>query len=334
MKVKMIFFLDWAVFFTITTLLIVTILLVACSLWLPWQMMWSLFLLPIVYGLLVWQARLPVSPKQNIICERKGKALPPLTPGWYYPLRYFDLCREIAEVPMNKQMLCVLTGTREGFAPEIVEQYTYGTPSNIEPGTGDFIRLMYKLEFQCQDSIKLVYAVDDPYAYIVGLTETYVNSYVHVNNSEHIVDHFSREDWEVEVLSKIRSTVLAVVGIDLISFVPVDVINTPEVEEARRNTDLEKRKKEILEAKLVNLSVTENISKKNDAIKAHSIASVMGQANVSGVDALQFLTKDKTLNTILEASKEGSITYVDDSGNGNMNQAAALGWAIRNTQNP
>jgi hypothetical protein len=286
-----------------------------------------------------------------------GKKMKPFTNGYHYPFRKFGFFNVVAEVPMNKQTLYILSGVRDNLSQELIKQYVYGTASNMEPGTGDFVRLLYRVEVKCIDPLALVYNVNNPYDYVAGIIEQKVSLYVHHNKSEDIIDHFAEQtlDSIFAVSSSnpddIRNQVLADTGLKLISFIPIDVINTPEVEALREQLDKEQRqieiikaqveneakreegKKKVLTAKLANMSVQEAIGQKNNDILVNKIKAITDSTGVGGEEALGFIAKEKTLETLEKSSETGSITYIDDSGSkGNLNQAAALGFAISATK--
>lgn len=351
MSNKMRFFLAWTVLFISIFLLSITVLSTIYFLGVSGKIFLLLILLPLIFVYLVWQNKVEVPPKYNFVYEWRGEILDPLEPGWHYVFPYFGMLNEGEEIPMNSQMLYVLSGVRDGLSPKIINQYTFGTASNLEAETGDFVRMMYKLELKCEDPIKLVYEKDDPYGYIASVVEQKVNIYVHGKNVEQINDNFVKEDWNADVnlgIVDVRALILNEIGIDIVSFIPVDVINTPEVEESRRAIEIEIRKKElnnakidndvqlekgkgrVLTATLSNMSKKKSISEKADEIRVNSINAIKTRVGVNSVVALKFATNEKKLDVILEASKAGNITYVDDS-NGGVSQATAMGFALRAT---
>lgn len=305
---------------------------------------WLMLLFPFIAWRLYLKSRLAVQPEWNLIAEWKKQKMEPFTPGWHYPFRYFGFFEEIADVPMNKQSLCILSGVRDGFEETILDEYVYGTASNMEPGTGDFLRLLYKVEIKCFDSILTTYNVEDPYEYIASLVELCVGRYVHKNSSEKIIDKFSKQKLSIIPIS-ILEQIKTDTGIEIISFIPVDVVNTPETEVFRRTLDqktrqkdinaidlknrvqLEKGEGEVLQVKLANADI-------ENQIRANKLKSIMEKTSVSGEEALKIVMKDKTLETIAKASESGSIVYIDESnGNNSLNQGASLGFAINATNN-
>jgi hypothetical protein len=320
-----------------------------------WWIFSALLIIPAVLYL-KWEGRLVVDAEFNLIAEWKGEKVEPLTPGIYYPFRYGDFFKLIAKVPMNIQTLHILSGEREGLKDDIVKLYLYGTASNMEPGTGDSVRLLYKLEFKCLNPIALVYTMDNPYDYLAGETELEVSQYIHKNTSEDIVDNFSREGLaqspDLNIVPKIKDDVLNKIGVEVIAFIPVDVILTPEKEALRRAQEREDNRKpliesqlanavveeagqaQILQAQLNNMEIKKNIAKEHNEIMSNKINKIKADTGVDGATALQFYTKQRTIDVVADASKTGSITYIDDSSNsGTLSQAAALGWAIKSNNN-
>lgn len=316
----------------------------------------SLIWIPVSF-FTVWKAKLVVLPEWTVVAEWCGKKMEPFASGYHYPFRKFGFFNVVAEVPVNKQTLYILSGVRDNLAPEVVEQYVYGTASNMEPGTGDFLRLLYRVEVKCVDPLALVYNVNNPYDYVAGIIEQKVSLYVHREKSENIIDKFSEQTLasifsaSSSIADDVLDQILTDTGLKLISFIPVDVINTPEVEELREQLDKEQRqtaiieaqlknevqreqgKKKILSAQLENMSVQENIGKKTNDILVNEIKAIKDQAGVGGDEALRFIAREKTLATIENSSKTGNVTYIDDSGTrGNLKQAAALGFAISTTK--
>jgi len=350
------FILAWGAFFVSLLVVATFVLWVICYFVTKFNLFtkpelvyWLLLAVPFVVWYLRLTNRLEVSPELNVIGEWQKRKMEPFKPGWHFPFRYFGFFEEIAEVPMNKQTLFILSGQRDGIEQAVVDQYVYGTASNMEPGTGDFIRLLYRVEIKCIDSLAATYNVDDPYEYIAGVIELNVGLYVHKSDGEEIIDKFTKETLDSIININIQEQILTDTGIKLISFIPVDVINTPEVEAIRRELDHEERQTainkakiknavqikegdgELLKVTLANKAIEEDISKKDDQIRTNEIKSIKDATGVSGDEALKFIIKDKTLETIAAASQTGNITYIDDSNNGNLNPAAAMGFAINAT---
>lgn len=349
MDAKKVFFWAWFWLDLSVTIIMAIALIVVYSIWGYWLAITSLLLPTLVIVALRFVNRLSVAAERNWVFEWNGEKMEPLKPGLYYPFRLFGFLNEGEEVPMNRQMLYVLTGVRDGLSLEIINQYYYGTPSNVEPNEGDYLRLMYKIEFECFDPVKLIYAVDDPYAYLVGVLELEVNKYAKGLHSEKVLDGFAEKDWTTDLLSKTTITdAFLIVGVNLISFIPVDVLVTLEVEEIRRKVQIEEKRadvikaelknsviiekgdKQILNARLANMNIREDISKKQDKIMVNSLNSIKTDVGVNSVMALKFVTQQKTLQTIAESSKNGAITYIDGSGgDGTVAQAAKIGWGIK-----
>jgi hypothetical protein len=221
-----------------------------------------------------------------------------------------------------------LSGARDGLDPADIEKYAYGSLTNVEPGTGDFIRLKYGLEIQCVDSHRLVYERTDPFGFIAGLTEKEVIIFVKGLSGERINDEFINFDWQTNLIDKLQSLVELETGVRIIRFIPIDIMNTPETEEARRAEEMEKRQKAVLEAKLVNMEVNKKISAKQDDMVINTINSVKDTAGVNGIVALKFMTERQKLATIETAAGKSNFTYMDSSGSGKLTDASAMGWGF------
>jgi len=348
MNAKKVFFRAWLWLGILSTILLVVILI---AIFLASKASWYIFFVSLVPSVIVlwlrWSNRIIVPAKWNHIYEWKGKVLNSLTPGMYFPFVYLGFLNEGIEIPMENQIMHILTGVRDGLSPDIVSQYAYGAQSNAEPNTGDYLRLMYKLEYKCLDSEKLAYNQADPFSYIAGIVELQVNKYVHANKSEDIVDKFTEQNLQTLAIVPDMTSI----GVELISFIPVDVLLTPEIEEVRRALDVERRKKElintevknavlreknkkkVLDVELSNMDVRKKIAGENNKIKVEAINAIKIGVGVNGVVALKMAMKEKTLETIAKASENGSITYIDDSGSGDntTSQAAKFGWGIKAT---
>jgi len=75
------------------------------------------------------------------------------------------------------------------------------------------------------------------------------------------------------------------------------------------------------------MEIKKSISRETDEIRTEKIVAIRNAAGVNGVVALNFINNDKKLDVILESSKKGNITYVDDS-KGSLTQASAMSFAI------
>lgn len=288
-------------------------------------------ILKMVIGLvlagLILGNRVAVPHTYEYVYEWIGKPLKPFKPGWHYPFPYFTFLSGPAKVPMNDQTLHILTGSREGLDDEIVNLHVYGSSSNIEPNNGDYVRLLYKVVLRCVDSIALVYNHTDPYAYVAGLVEFEVVKYVKGYDSEEVNDQFVKRDWGY-VVNDLNIILPDAVGLELLSFIPMDVLNTPETEEQRRKLNEAKTNTQLLEEEEEQMDKKIKIGKKKDSILRNSIESIKQESGVDGGTALSFLRTERTLETVVEASKHGNFTYMDASGSGKLSEYSALGWGI------
>jgi len=320
------FVVDWIIFFTLITLLAMAIIFAVASLVSRPDMFWSLAVLPIFYTIILYKNRLVIEPKHTVIYEWRGKIMRPLDSGVYFPFKFFGLLSSGTKIQMNKQILFILTGARDNLSPDIIKKYIYGSQVDIQPGTGAVLRLMYDIETECLDPIKLVYNFDDGYQQAASLIETEVIKYIHTHESEYIYDNFAKENWEDLVLSKVRANIFEKIGLQIIAFVPKNIINTPEVEKSRLAVELEGRKSEVLKTQLKNVEIEKRIAQELDAIRENSIRTVINTAGVSGVEALDYLKHEKTLAAVTESSKSGNFAYIE--GSGKLSEGAALGLGL------
>lgn len=338
---KNVFALAWLVFFSVITFIVLlSFFVISIFVDLPNWSFGLLALLPFIYTYLVWNSRVEVPPKMEYIYEWLGKRMSPFKNGITYIFPYFNLLKGIARVPMNNQTLYILIGRREGLDKAIIEKYFYGDSSDIEPENGDAIRVLCALQIRCVDSLKLVYEVENPYQYIVDLVQVRVGAYMKklkLGETEKLSDYFLAKDWDEEIFDEtplfgsLKEKIFDTVGVELIHFVPVDLIFSPEVEEIRRKTGVERQRKEFLKEQLSNMKEEEDIAKRRDDINSNSIKKIMDTANVSGPEALGFLMKEKTLKTVESASKNGSMTYLDSANEGNFSNGVGFGWGFNAT---
>jgi hypothetical protein len=343
MKSKKVFFWAWFKLFTVITIIIVVALVLAWNFIekFPGEIFWSLTLLPFIYGWIIWSKKIIVPPEYEYIYEWQGKKLEPLTSGYNYVFPYFGFLEGKSKIPMNVQTLSILIGVRDGLPESVVNDYIYGTASNVEPENGDAIRILCQVEFQNIDSSKLFYAKSKPYHYIASLVEFKVGAYMKKpikNATEGLSDHFLSKDWDSEVLDGIgtlkslREEVFDFIGVKLIHFIPVDLIFSPEIEDTRKKIDIEKRRGELLKEELGNMDTEAAIAKKRNEISGNQIEKVMKTANVSGAEALNFIMREKTLTAVAQASKTGNITYIDGSGDSNFAGGVGFGWGVNATK--
>ena len=299
-------------------------------------------LLIIVFCVLIWSSKIEVPPEYEYVYQWAGEVIAPLKVGYNYVFPYFGLLKGRAKIPMNVQTLSILSGVRDGLSDSVVKEYIYGTASNIEPDGGDAIRALYQVEFQCIDSLKLFYAKSNPYKYIAKIIEFKVSAYLKnptKEDTEGLSDHFLAKDWDAEVLDgrgvldSVREEILDLIGINLIHFVPVDLIFAPNIIVAREKRALEKQRGLLLEEQSANMDKEAEIAKKRNKINGAEIDEIIQRANVSGSEALNHIIKDRTLESITQASKTGNITYIDGSGNGNFAGGAGFGWGLNATNN-
>jgi len=212
------------------------------------HLFWMLFVVPVIFAFLMWSNRLIVQPEWNHIYTWKGKKMEPLVPGIYYLFTSLGFLTEVAEVPMNNQMLFIYSGLRAWVSEQTRNMYIYGTDSNVEPGTGAALGLEYKVEIKCVDPTKLVYNQPDSFSYIAGVIELEISKYVHRRKSERVIDLFQTRKWDEKLLPIIGPGILTHVGVQLISFVAGDIILNPESEISRTNSEIAERN---LQTKLI-----------------------------------------------------------------------------------
>lgn len=347
---KKVFFKAWMFASIAAMVLAIIAALVAVFLGASTKIFLSLILVPFIILFLFLNNRVIVEPGWNYLYTWNGQKMNPFEPGVYYLFPYFGFLTEKAAVPMNRQMIYVLSGSREGLSESTADIYAYGTDSDIEPETGSALRLKYKLEIQCVDPSKLFYNQADSYAYVAGIVELEIIKYVHNHDSEYVIDHFAKELWDNLIVQRLRGVILNDAGIELISFIPGDIILSPENEASRSQVEQENRKleiaaaqlkvdvkkeegrKKILQARLKNMAVQKQIASEENKIRDEEILAIKVAAGVNGIVALNHVTSNKKLDTILEAAKAGGVTYVDDS-KGSLSAASAMSFAINANQN-
>lgn len=337
-------FIRWWLFLVVVVSLVLLVPILIISLTIAKEFIASLLgcigvsvLISLIVGIITaislrWQARVEVSAEWELVYEWSGKRIKPFKPGLYYPFPYLGFLNDGILVPTNSQILNILTGSRdEGIKEQLddYEDYEYGSHTNFDPATGDVLKLVYKIEIECEDSLKLVYAKNDPYRYIAGMVEIKIIRYLKSRklSDEQINDEFSTIDWMNE-LRAIIDTIKDDVGVEIKAFIPVDVINTPETEESRQGIMIEKRRREFLKEELKNNKVQQKISQIDDFKRVHTITSIIDEAGVHGNKALDYLATEKKLKAVVEAAKEGDMTFMDNSANGNLSGVYSMGWGF------
>lgn len=287
-----------------------------------------IFIIPLTTLIILrWKNRVEVPANWEYLYEWSGEKLLPLIPGLYFPFPYFGFLSDVSKVLMNQQMIYILSGVRDGLSPDDIKKYKYGSQTNVEPGTGDFLRLKYGAEIQCVDSTKLVYVKNNPFSFIAGLLELEVVKFIKTLNSEKVNDRFVKCKWDKR-LAVITASMESEIGVKIIRFVPIDVMNTPQSEQSRREVELKKRERESLKEELLNMEVKKKISVEADEMRSNAIKTIKSDAGVNGVVALKFISEQQKLTTIETASKKGNITYMDSSGSGKLSDSFAMGWGL------
>lgn len=346
MKSKKVFLLAWVIYFFIMTMVFIGILTLSWYLKsseisffkeIPNSVFGSWTLLPFVYAYIVWKNKLIVPPEYEYIYEWQGEKLEPLKSGYNYIFPFFGFLKGRVKIPTNIQTLNILIGVRDGLPESITKCFVFGSAVNIRPEEGDTIRVLFKVEYQNIDSLKLFYAKNNPYDYIVSLIEFKVGAYMRKpikDDSEALSDHFLSKNWDAEVLDSIenqyrlKDEIFDFIGVKLIHIIPVNLLFSPEIEEAKKKIEVEKRRRGLLEEELNNMNTEESIAKKRNEINSNEIEKVMKTANVGGQEALNFILKEKTLTAITQASKTGNITYIDGSGKDNFSSGVGFGWGL------
>ncbi|MFZ2310119.1 MAG: hypothetical protein WAW11_01085 [Patescibacteria group bacterium] len=281
----------------------------------------------VTIAILRWKNRVEVPANWEYLYEWSGEKLLPLTPGLYFPFPYLGFLSEASQVLMSQQTIYIFSGVRDVLSTDEIKKYKYGSQTNIEPGTGDVLRLKYAAEFQCVDSFKLVYTKKTPFVFMAGLLELEVVKFAKTLTGEKVNDKFVKYQWDKK-LAKAIATIEAEVGVKIIRFMPIDVINTSDTEKSRLDVELKKREREVLNEELLNMAVKKKISAEADSTRSNAIKAIKDDAGVNGIVALKFLSEQKKLDTIEVASKKGNITYMDSSGSGKLNDSFTLGWGL------
>ena len=349
MDIKKIFRREWwALFFELlAALIVVLVVLIKVLPFMSWNYMWLILLLPVVFLLIIWVNKLDVPANHVYSVEWLGKFYN-LSSGRWYPFPYFGRLRNIESIPSNKLFLSIMLGVRTEKEKETLGEYVYGTPSNVET-IGDFVRLLLKLEIQCVDAIKLCSSHQDPYKYIVGLVEIAVRKFAGKIDNDQMDKEYYSHDWKAEV-KKIEDEfkILEKLGLIIHSLVPVDVLNTPEVEEFNRKVQeadqqgrvidkqtINKVKEEagkgkVLTERLSNIKKERTIGLEADGILEHTINTIKKTSDVRGDVALRFITEKDKHETVRASAINGGIVYIENGAGANSNASvgAGLTWGI------
>jgi len=290
----------------------------------------AMIILPAIVIVIVrWLKRVVVQAKHELVYEWCGEVLEPIKPSIVYPFDYFNFLSDGTLVPMNHQTLFILSGERSGLSQKDIDQFIYGSDTNVEPADGDYVRLKYGVEIECQDSIKLIYEKTDAYSFIAGLVEMKVIIFIKTLSNEGVNDGFAEPDWGTNLITDLAPQILSEVGVKLLKFFPIDVMNTLETEKSRSEVGMERRKGQVLKEKLENIVNYEKpISAEKDTMRTKTLTSIKTEAGVNGLVALKFINEQKKLETIATASQKGNITYMDDSGHGKLNDSFTTGWGF------
>lgn len=292
---------------------------------------WTYSLISIVVLILlvyIWQSRLEVTPRWELLWEWEGKKGVPLQAGWYFPPRFLSFFRVISRVPMYVLDMGVLSGTEDGLDTNLVKSHAYGTRSDIEPKSGAVLRLVYTIRVQVFDALALYYNMTDAYTYLAYQIEKEMVAYAKSLDSESITDDFHKHDWEEEIVIKLFEKMLEEIGVKILEIIPQDVIHTQEIQDLRNKTGEENVREELLKVQLRNKDQEINIAKKDNQMTEERIAAIKKSLGGSDELAATVLTRQLTLATIEKSAGKG-MTYVDDANkSGVLSGAHAMSFAI------
>lgn len=288
----------------------------------------------IVLAVYVWQSRIEVTPRWELLWEWEGKKGVPLTAGWYFPPRFLGFFRAITRVPMYVLDMGVLSGTEDGVDANLIKSHAYGTRSDIEPQSGAVLRFVYTIRTQVFDSLALYYNMTDAYTYLAYQVEKEMIAYAKQLDSESITDDFHKHDWEDEIVVKLFEKILDEIGMKILEIIPQDVIHTQEIQDLRNKTGEEKVREELLKVQSRNKDQEIEIAKKDNQMTENRIKAIKDSLGGSDELAATVLTRQMTLETIEKSAGKG-MTYIDDANKaGVLSGAHAMAFAINSTSNP
>jgi hypothetical protein len=348
---KRIFSWLWLALFLASSLVLFIILKIIISLFAisGWYVLLTLLLLPL-FIFLIWKNRVEVDPETELVVEFFKEKVEPLKNGYHFPQKFLTAYHEKKLVPTNERSLYILSGRREGLEPEDIKLYLYGDNSDMEPGTGDSLRLKYIAVVQCVNSSTFSYRTVDPYGYAANIIEHAVEIYVHSLSSEEIIDGFNKQDVSI-IPNSFLEDILQTTGLEVVKFIPGDPILNPETEKMRieleskkrqveitradadNKVELEKGRRKVIDERIVTADRELQLAAKSNKVVTERIAALK-DSGLSETDALSFIMREKTLETINEASGKGGLVYIDEgSKNGNLSQSASMGFAINAMNN-
>ncbi|MFZ2310120.1 MAG: SPFH domain-containing protein [Patescibacteria group bacterium] len=347
MNAKKVFLKAWLWLDLIITILVAVVLTIIGYYSSYWFVLFGAFLPSLIIIILRWKNKVTVATGFNRVYEWQGRVMEVVMPGLYFPFPYFSFLNKEVDVPINQLTLFIMTGSRNGLPSDVVDCFCYGSHNNAESKKGVPLRLMYKVYIECLDPKKIIYGAVDSYSYIAQSVESCVNAYVRSRKIEEIVDKFVSEDWEKQIVSKIRGSIMDRVGVNLISFVPVAIINTPEIEHFRLAVEMEIRKGEmikaeinnevklevgrgmVLDAKLKNMDAEKAIASDYNKIYINQIKSLKETLDLDGYAVLNFLSEQEKWKVFMEISKNGKAVYMDDFMGKNYNQRPIIVNMVR-----
>ncbi len=287
-----------------------------------------MIIIALVLAVYVWQSRIEVTPRWELLWEWEGKKGVPLPAGWYFPPRFLGFFRSIARIPMYVLDMGVLSGTEDGLDANLIKSHAYGTRSDIEPKSGAVLRLIYTIRVQVFDALSLYYNMTDAYTYLAYQVEKEMVAYAKMLDSESITDDFHKHDWEEEVVVKLFEKMLDEIGVKILEIIPQDVIHTQEIQDLRNKTGEEKVREELLIVQLRNKDQEIGIAKKDNQMTRERIEAIKESLGGSDELAATVLTRQLTLATIEKSAGKG-MTYVDDANkSGVLSGAHAMSFAI------
>jgi|GEM_PF-1839210 len=332
-----IFALAWGIFFISVTLLLLaaTILLTVYGIGFGFALnsLFLLLLIPVIAGVTIAVVKKVTPPMYEDLYEWNGRVMEPFEPGPHYPFPWFGFLKPKGRMPMNMQFVHVLSGDRTGLPPKTVAKYQFGGQTNVEIGrgvkTGGFVRLYYSIGLKIVDSIKAAYVQKDLYKYIAGIIEERVNTHALSESPEEFSSTFYDAAWSEKIINNAKGDILKNLGVELSVLIPGDIINTPEVEKARQDVEVERRRKGTLDEKLINMKVEKDIAHEQHLIAVDFIKKVKETSGASGDTLVSLLARQMTLDAVIEATKNGHLAYMDGSeGKGLMN-SIAIGVGIQ-----
>jgi hypothetical protein len=308
--------------------------------WWGWSLAITLVLLAITLYLIVAN-NVIVKAGRELLITYKGEKCVPLKPGRYLIFPFFGLIDFVVFMDTREQPLCLLLGDETGLDSEIISKYDFGSRSNVDPAKGSDLRLLIRITLQSFDSLLIYYSHVNTLEQLASLAEDFVRAEMRKkeNTSQDAIDR-NIEDIGVGLLTYL-STVCIRYGYSVVEAKIVDVIYSRKTIEAKESFEVTEIEGSILDKQLENEEKRSKIAIEKARGEQAALNELVVAGKVSMEKAMDYRLRQLTLETVATASKNGSITYIDQGGSNRqsqkMNEAAVLGaglsFGISNNKN-